>query len=495
MRCLFLSLLVASLCLSYSLIAANPTQNKIDLPIENIKINAPSTANHACSPPLGDDPSDHEYEEIPYRWIEINSAHPGALPGTNTGITGDDQNLGPFSIGFDFPWYDGVSHSSIRICSNGWASFTSTATSYSNYAIPSGSAPSDLVAPYWDDMNPSGAYGSIWYYTDPSSDFFIIEVDSMNHYGSSYTGDYYTFEAIFYPDGDIDFMYKAIEHGSFPGPSATAGIQNADGTEGLQCTYNGSGPLEPETNMGIRFYYSITGAHPIEVTLTYNGGSPVPAGGGNVDFGVWLESQGIVACDFDAWLAIEFEGGPATLLIMRSFTDFQPGWTINRPDMFYPIIGSYPAGNYEFFLRVGVEPDSIWNEDSFPFVKSGVADGSFTGELPIPAGAPNPFDKIEKGVLQEGDAHVAPTGYALMGTHPNPFNPNTAISYQLSVSSFVELTVYDISGRQVAELVNGWRNAGVHEVTFDGSDLASGVYFYRIDAGDFKAVKKMVMVK
>jgi len=59
----------------------------------------------------------------------------------------------------------------------------------------------------------------------------------------------------------------------------------------------------------------------------------------------------------------------------------------------------------------------------------------------------------------------------------------------------VNLSVYDVSGRLVAELVNSMRDAGVHEVTFDASNLASGIYLYRIEAGDFSAVRKMVLMK
>jgi hypothetical protein len=57
------------------------------------------------------------------------------------------------------------------------------------------------------------------------------------------------------------------------------------------------------------------------------------------------------------------------------------------------------------------------------------------------------------------------------------------------------LKIYDVSGRKVADLVNGWREAGSHAVTFDGSALASGVYLYRIEAGDYSAVSKMVLMK
>ena len=90
---------------------------------------------------------------------------------------------------------------------------------------------------------------------------------------------------------------------------------------------------------------------------------------------------------------------------------------------------------------------------------------------------------------------ITPTAYSLQSPYPNPFNPTTTISFALPEASHVELTVYDLQGREVIELVNGVRDAGVHEATFEASDLASGIYFYRIEAGDFKTVRKMVLVK
>ncbi len=162
--------------------------------------------------------------------------------------------------------------------------------------------------------------------------------------------------------------------------------------------------------------------------------------------------------------------------------------------MYYPIPSGYLAGDYTMCLNVGEHPDEIWAQDCFPFVVEGLSDG--TAFIPYPVeGAPNPFDEISKGEGLAGRGDLAPTEFALLGAHPNPFNPSTAISYQLSANSYAELTVYDIAGRQVAELVNDWRSAGLHEVAFDASDLSSGIYFARIEAGDFSAVQKMVLIK
>jgi len=82
-----------------------------------------------------------------------------------------------------------------------------------------------------------------------------------------------------------------------------------------------------------------------------------------------------------------------------------------------------------------------------------------------------------------------------LAANPNPFNPSTAISYQLSAYSYVRLRVYDIAGRLVQTLVDGWREAGGHEVTFDGADLPSGMYFARLEAGAQSQTQKLLLIK
>ena len=106
------------------------------------------------------------------------------------------------------------------------------------------------------------------------------------------------------------------------------------------------------------------------------------------------------------------------------------------------------------------------------------------------------------GVGGTGDlSHVekrfspVPGKFSLGQNYPNPFNPTTVISYQLSAVSNVTLKVYDVLGREVATLVNERENAGNYSVAFDGSRLASGVYFYRLSARSFVSVKKLVLVK
>jgi len=90
---------------------------------------------------------------------------------------------------------------------------------------------------------------------------------------------------------------------------------------------------------------------------------------------------------------------------------------------------------------------------------------------------------------------TVPSAYALDQNYPNPFNPSTKISFTLPHSANASLKVFDVLGREVATLVNGFTTAGVHEVQFDATNLASGVYFYKLTSGDFEQVKKMTLMK
>jgi hypothetical protein len=98
----------------------------------------------------------------------------------------------------------------------------------------------------------------------------------------------------------------------------------------------------------------------------------------------------------------------------------------------------------------------------------------------------SPIIEVEAGV---------PRTFELSQNYPNPFNPSTVISYQLPVVSEVSLKVYDLLGREVATLVNQRQEAGRYQVVFDASRLASGVYFYRLQAGAFVETRKMMVVR
>jgi len=87
------------------------------------------------------------------------------------------------------------------------------------------------------------------------------------------------------------------------------------------------------------------------------------------------------------------------------------------------------------------------------------------------------------------------TNYILLQNYPNPFNPTTTITYSLPKSTFVTLKVYDIIGEEIAELVNEKKDSGTYDVTWNAQNIPSGVYFYKITAGEYSKTIKMILLK
>ncbi|MBC8204041.1 MAG: T9SS type A sorting domain-containing protein, partial [FCB group bacterium] len=137
---------------------------------------------------------------------------------------------------------------------------------------------------------------------------------------------------------------------------------------------------------------------------------------------------------------------------------------------------------------VGQYPWVIDDWDSFTFFKEG-NDGGYIGSID---------DWICSGESFDGEftAVDVPEKTALHSPYPNPFNPSTVISFDLQEAGEVSLIVYDVQGREIQSLVNGHLSLGYHEVVFDGTDLASGMYFVRLTVdGGQSAVKKAVLMK
>ena len=85
--------------------------------------------------------------------------------------------------------------------------------------------------------------------------------------------------------------------------------------------------------------------------------------------------------------------------------------------------------------------------------------------------------------------------FSLGQNYPNPFNPATTINFSIPETQFVTLKIFNVLGQELKTLVNGIKEAGVYKINFDASSLNSGLYFYKLEAGSFNAVKKMMLTK
>jgi len=142
-------------------------------------------------------------------------------------------------------------------------------------------------------------------------------------------------------------------------------------------------------------------------------------------------------------------------------------------------LGSSTSAHY-FFLGKNGESLSVLADDENP-ANSGVITGS--------------SDWSGDDVTSVEKLEALPTEFSLKQNYPNPFNPSTKIEYSITEPSFVNLTVYDVLGNQVAELVNEPQSAGNYRFNLDGSNLSSGTYFIQLRSGDLHHVRKMTLMK
>ena len=213
-----------------------------------------------------------------FNWIEINAV------GTAIALTGDDQNVAGLPIGFTFPYY-GSGFTTFHVCTNGWISFSSTATSYSNTALPAAGAPANMVAPFWDDLTFS-ASGSAYYYYDGTR--LIIEYKKVPHLTA---GGPYSLQVQLYPSGVIEYHYLSMPT---PVDSATIGFQNATGTDGLTTVFNAA---YLHDNLAVRFAS-------VPPWLSTGPSSGSVAAGASVDLTVDFDAAGLCGSHFDANLHV-----------------------------------------------------------------------------------------------------------------------------------------------------------------------------------------------
>ncbi|MFZ1323043.1 MAG: PQQ-binding-like beta-propeller repeat protein [Ignavibacteria bacterium] len=157
---------------------------------------------------------------------------------------------------------------------------------------------------------------------------------------------------------------------------------------------------------------------------------------------------------------------------------------------------SDPSQGKYFFLNENLQILLKEIQVPYNYYSGPVAGGELSNPKILLCGAGNEIRSYEHFVQNiSGTESQSPDQFTLHQNFPNPYNPRTVINYELRVTDFVKLNVFDVLGNEVADLVNEKQNAGSYSVTFDGNSLSSGVYFYRLDAGDFSETKRMILTK
>ncbi len=178
-----------------------------------------------------------------------------------------------------------------------------------------------------------------------------------------------------------------------------------------------------------------------------------------------------------SWTNIPSIGG-------KSVTSF----TVNYPSM-------YIAGTLDRGAFVSTDRGTSWHSANSGLTDSSIISLNVDQQGHLYAGTSQGLYKSTGILTGVGKKTEVPSSFSLFQNYPNPFNPSTVISYQLSVNSPITLKVYDVLGRLVKTLIDERQTAGLHSVTFNASGWSSGVYFYRLTAGNFVNTKKLMLVK
>lgn len=208
----------------------------------------------------------------------------------------------------------------------------------------------------------------------------------------------------------------------------------------------------------------------------------IPESGGVFQFDALIENNDTSAAVVDIWLeAVLPNGSLISPISLRSNVNIPAGVTISRMNLSQTIPSGAPAGEYLYYVKAGIYPDSVTAYDIFPFAKlTEAATEIDPGEWSYIG-----FDENGGNAPDEID----------MKAYPNPFNPRTVISYQLTADSYVNLAVYDVQGREVQTLVNEELSSGQYEVVFDGAGLSGGMYFAKLETKGYTQTSKLLLIK
>lgn len=437
-----------------------------------------------------DDPNGPEY-----LWNDISST---GTQITSWGGSLDDGYAGPITLPFSFEFY-GVAYNQIYVHTNGFVSFGSISDLYyDNDPIPSTNLPNKIICPFWDDLDGSNQ-GTVHYKAD--ADQFSVQYTNWQHYPT--TGSY-TFQLVIKQNGKIYFYYNNLS-GTLN--SATIGIENETGTDGLQVANNAT---YVHNSLAV-----LISADPDWLSTGITSGTIY--NGGNVAVELMFVSEDFPLGDYSMDMVINSNdpnNPTVTVPVTMTITNEIP---VELTSLTADVSGNQVTLNWKtateinnsgFSIERKLKGGSNWEQVSFIKGKGTTTEPSSYSfsDKNLKVGSYNyrlkqiDFDGKASYSREIETEITAPKDYALYQNFPNPFNPVTTIKYSIPETGVgrdvsVRLKIFDILGNEVTTLVNEQKQPGYYEVQFDASQLASGTYIYRLEAGNFVSSRKLLLLK
>jgi hypothetical protein len=483
-----------------------------------------------------------------YDWFEISPVVGG--PGTAVqGSPGNDWNS-LVTLPFPVQFY-GQTQTQIKVGADGWISMgpsvSSDSSFFRNAGIPGAGQPNGMICLFWDDLYPYDATngGDIAQYYDQANGRFIIEYHNVPHFNprtNRVTGQIIIYDSATRPtqtgDNEFQIQFRAVDYYDNQNDAdATIGIENYNGTDGLQIVFNGTydpscGPVGAQ--YAIRFTTGSAGRGCVQGRIT-----TVPSSSAVTSALVQLGSRTVHSDTSGTFLFDSVAAGIYSLQVNLA------GYEHSQRDNLVVSVGDTLHADFELYhlnparnlvgtflpeyhqIRLQWQPP-LWVSENAPhnprhldaltgykvwlqgtgelaavtdtfcaYNVTSSRDYRFWIVATYNGGSADSSNNYAVTIDLSADPTWSgiPTEFYLAQNYPNPFNPETRLEYGLPRAAFVSIEVFDLLGRQVAVLLNTRQEAGVHFVNFDGTALGTGVYICRLQAGSFRAVRKMLLMK
>ncbi len=431
-----------------------------------------------------------------YEWNDISTTGTLASNWIATGsYQASDEGYVSLDMGINFKFYGNV-YSQLYVSSNGYVSFEQPeGATYTNTVLPNSSEPNNLIAAFWDDLDGKTA-GKVYYKTDGNK--FIVQYHNWSPYGSSATG-VLNFQIVLYSSGKIIIYYGNCTADL---TDCTIGIENASGNVGLQVVKDAN-YVKP--NLAVKF-----SAEPDWLQFNYT--SALLYNGNSAKVGLTIKTEDLESGDYSMDVLIKTNDPnhlTHTVPVKLHFgsevpvelTSFEAVANGNNIQLTWST--ATETNNNGFEIQRKTESDD-WSTVSFIKGNGTTTERHNYFYNDLPANLKGSFVSYRlKQVDYDGsfsyskviEAELVPNQFSLDQNYPNPFNPTTTIKFSVPEKANVSIKIFNSLGQIVNEVLNNNFDAGYYSINFNASNLASGVYYYRMDAGNFTQIKKMMLVK
>jgi hypothetical protein len=523
---------------------------EVDL-AEGAMLTVPMTVNDPRYAPAGPDGEGYSAYEIPdgfihatYDWMEISPR----VGGSGTLVQGASGNDWVVNVTLPFPMrFYGIQSTTAHISADGWVGFGTDGNGnrpYRNVGIPNDTTPNALICVFWDDLIPyasnSPDSGDISTYYDQPNGRFIVEyhrVPQFNPRRNTVTAQLVIYDQTVRPtiseNNEFEIQYQHVDYYSGMSQTdadATIGIESRTGTDGLQLGFDGTWDpacFEVDSGYAVRFttgplagYGTVQGqitmvpppADYTQVAVTFGSYTVHPNATGA------FSEDSVIAGSYTMSVTLAgYETGTAASFNVDPDGSVTRNFTLFRLDPPTNLVATLSPSPFD------IEVDLRWNSPALPDTAvtgyqvwlapaqllATVTDTAYGYLVPSSGTFTYWVKAVYRGGISDTSNHASvvvsavgdphgnplPTEFYLKPNYPNPFNPTTQIEYGLPRDAQVVLEVFDVLGRRIQMLADGWQTAGVHTVTFHGDLLGSGVYYCRLRANNFTQIQKMVLMR